>query len=269
MDTASIFEHHPFDKDSAVPFYQQLKDIILEAIQERTLQPRDRLPSERELAEALGISRLTVRRALTDLVNEGRLFTQPGKGTYVRGPKLEQGIQQLMGLTEDMKSRGHTVSSRILEAALMPASVEVTQAMRLGPQEEVVLLERLRFVDGEPLSIERSYLAYRLCPGILGHDLGSGSLYTTLRQVYGLHLFKAEQSYEAVLAGSREAELLQIAPGAPVLCSERTAYLDTGQIIEYGRAWYRGDRYRFHATLLNAAASLDDLLHRYVKTADE
>jgi GntR family transcriptional regulator len=241
------------NKDSSVPLYQQLKDSLLEAVTEETLHPGDRLPSERELQDHFSVSRLTVRRALTDLITAGWLFTQPGKGTYIRSPKVEQGIQQLGGLTQDMRARGYTVTSRVLRVSVMPATGKTAKALGLAPGQDVVLLERLRFVGGEPLSIERSYLNHKLCPGIAACDL-SGSLYGLLQQRYGLRMLRAEQDYEAVAAGRREAQLLNIPEGAPLLLCERMAYADSGETAEYGVAWYRGDRYRFHAVLLGTDA---------------
>lgn len=247
------------DKGSAVPFYQQLKDLLTQAIKRHALRPGARLPSERELCERFDVSRLTVRRALTDLINAGVVFTQPGKGTYIQTPKLEQGIQQLGGLTEDLRRRGYTVTSRVLQVALGPASVRTSDSMRLPVQAAVVLLERLRLVNDEPLAIERCYLNHRLCPGITAHDL-TRSLYSILRQTYGLTISRAEQTYEAVSAGRREAELLGVSRGAPLLFSERRSFLDTGDVIEHGVAWYRGDRYKFHAVLLGSGPNLNIVL---------
>ncbi len=237
------------NKDSAVPFYQQLKELLTDAVRTNLLAPGSRLPSERELCRHFGVSRLTVRRALTDLTNAGLVFGQPGKGTYIQAPKLEQGIQQLAGLTEDMRRRGYAVTSRVLRLEVMPAAGKVAGPMRLPPAGELVLLERLRYVNGEPLAIERCYLDHRLCPGLAHLDL-SGSLYGLLRQRYGLTIARGEQTYEAVAARRREAELLGISRGAPLLFSKRTTYLDTGEVIDQGVAWYRGDRYKFHAVLL-------------------
>lgn len=252
-----LSDHAAIDRESSLPFYQQLKDILVDAMREETLLPGDRLPSERELRDAFGLSRLTVRRAITDLIHAGALFTQPGKGTYVRAPKLAQAAQQLAGLSEDMKTRGHQVTSRVLQVAVQPATGKSAKTMGLGPTDSIVLIERLRYVDGEPLAIERCNLNYRLCPGIDLRDL-TGSLYGILRDSYGLTIPRAQQSYEAVAAGRREAGLLRVPEGAPLLLAERTAYVASGEVIEHGIAWYRGDRYRFFAMLLGPDASAAD-----------
>jgi GntR family transcriptional regulator len=239
-----------FDKHGSAPLYQQLRDLIVGAVQERILQPNDRLPSERELSELLDISRITVHHALDGLVSEGWLVAQTGRGTFVAAPKLEQGIHQLVGLTEDMRRRGHSVSSQILEAALVPAQGAAVRAMALQPGEDLALLERVRLVDGAPLCLEHSYLRHRFCPGVLPlYRASRGSLYGILREQYGLHLVRAEQTYEATSASWKEAQHLDVPEGAPLLLIERTVYLDSGEALEYGCAWFRGDRYKFHTVL--------------------
>ena len=252
-------ENSSFDKDSSIPLYQQLKELILEALAQGTLQPSDRLPSERQLSELMGISRLTVRHALNDLVNAGWLVPKTGKGTYVQAPKLEQGIHQLMGLTEDMRRRGHVVSSRTVQATRVPASVGLAIEMNLNPGEELILLERLRIVDGIPLGLERSYLVHKLCLGILEYDLEKDSLYRIFRSDYSLRPDRVEQTYEAALAGRREAQHLGISEGAAILLLKRTAFLDTNEVFEHGIAWYCGNRYKFHAVLRDMAFMSDQI----------
>lgn len=249
-----MLESIKFDRAAPIPFYQQLKDGLTDAIRASTLPPGMQLPSEREFCEYFGVSRLTVRRALNDLATAGWVMAQPGKGTFVRPHQVEQGVQQLMGLSEDMKKRGYAVTSEVLQLRVMPVPPELASRMKLAPTDEVVLLERLRYLDGVPLALEHSYLTHRYCPGIANHDLTT-SLYRILRQVYGLGIAHAEQVYEAVAAGEREARLLHVEPRAPLLCSERTTFLDNGHVIEQGTAWFRGDRYKFRTVLLDGAAA--------------
>lgn len=254
----STLELIKFDRNLPVPYYQQLKDGLTDAIREQTLLGGVRLPSEREFCEYFGVSRLTVRRALNDLTSTGWLFSQPGKGTFVRQPKVEQGMRQLMGLSADMKKRGHSVTSQVLKLTVMPATKKTAEQMSIPPGEEVVLLERVRYLDEEPLGIERTYLNHRLCRGIAKYDL-TRSLYKILRQSYGLKITRAEQTYEAVAATTREAQLLALRRGAPMLCSERTTFLENDEVIEHGTAWYRGDRYKFHTVLLDTTTPTGEL----------
>lgn len=256
---ARLLQSTALDKDSAVPLYRQLRDLVIASVNDGILQPDQRLLSERELSEALGISRLTVRHALSELSKSGWLVISASKGAYVRHPKLEQETNQLMGLTEDMRRRGHAVSSRILEASVVPAAISPPLVPGLD-RGDLILLERLRLVDNEPLSIERSYLPHRLCPGILDQNLANDSLYRILREQYKVRPFRAEQTYEAIAAGRRESLLLGIAEGAPVLSLQRIVYLRTEEVVEYGWAWYRGDRYRFQAVLMDGASGLTGTL---------
>ncbi|HZQ07244.1 MAG TPA: GntR family transcriptional regulator [Anaerolineae bacterium] len=264
----STLELIRFDRNLPIPFYQQLKVGLTDAIREQRLPGGVRLPSEREFCEYFGISRLTVRRALNDLTSTGWLVSQPGKGTFVRQPKVVQGTQQLMGLSSDMKRRGHTVTSKILKLALMPAPRKTAERMNISPEEKVVLLERLRRLDGEPLAIERCYLKHQLCPGITRYDL-TKSLYTILRQTYGLKIIRADQTYEAVAASLREAQLLGIARRAPMLRSERTTYLENDEVIEHGFACYRGDRYKFHTVLLESASPVSEPFETISRNEEE
>lgn len=247
-----------FDRNLPIPYYQQLKDGLMDAIRDQALPGGVRLPSEREFCEHFGISRLTVRRALNDLTTTGWLVSQPGKGTFVRQPKVEQGTRQLMGLSADMQTRGHSVTSRVLDLSIVAATRKTAERMKLAAGAELVLLERVRYLDGEPLAIERTYLNHPLCPGIETYDLAK-SLYSILRQTYGLKIVRAEQTYEAIAAGPREAELLETTRRAPLLCSERTTYLENDEVIEHGVAWYRGDRYKFHTVLMNPATPAGNL----------
>jgi GntR family transcriptional regulator len=242
-----------FDRNLPVPFYRQLKDGLKGAIRDQNLPGGVRLPSEREFCEYFGISRLTVRRAFNDLTNSGWLYSQPGKGTFVSQPKVEQGTHQLMGLSADMQKRGHAITSQVLNLSIMPARPGIALQMNIPEGAEVVLLERLRSLDNEPLAIESCYLNHHLCPGITKHDL-SRSLYSLLRETYGLRIARADQTYEAISAGERETRILEIARYTPLLHSERTTYLENDEIIEYGFAWYRGDRYKFHTVLSSTPA---------------
>jgi GntR family transcriptional regulator len=245
---------HDIQRDGPIPIYQQIRHLILEALQEGVFQPNDRLPSEQELADILHVSRMTVRRTLQDLLHEGYLYTLPGRGTYVRQTKLEQYVQDLHSFTDDMEKLGHRVTSRVLQARL----IDPTPALRailhrhefLSPEDaKIVLLERVRLVDGEPIALEVVYLPHRLCPGLLDYDFSTQSLYRILGNVYHLDLAYAEQTCEAIAAGSREAELLGIPIGAPLFYTERTVYLGDGRPIEYGTSYRRGDRYTFRLWL--------------------
>jgi GntR family transcriptional regulator len=212
-------------------------------------KPHQRLMSERELGEKFKVSRMTVRQALTEMIREGILYTQVGKGTYVSDAKIKQELQTLTGFSQDMAARGAVVSAQVLEAHILPATLTLAAIFSVPMNTDLVLLSRLRLSDGIPLAIEEAYIRYQICPGILECDFSKESLYNVLATRYNTILVRAEQTMEASLAVPQEAELLQITPPCPVLRLERLSYNEQNMLIEYVKSTYRGDRYKFHTTL--------------------
>jgi GntR family transcriptional regulator len=235
--------------EGVVPRYYQLKTIIREQISTGAWKPGGLIPSERELSERYGVSRMTVRQSLTELVNEGFLYRRQGRGTFVAWPKITQHLTSLTGFSEDMRARGQRPGARILAAEMWPADEDVAVRLQIAPGQRVVRLRRLRLADGEPLAIEESALTFFGCEALLAEDLEGGSLYEVLDRRFGLPIVEAEQEIEAGLAGPEDARLLGVAPGSPVLLLRRTTYTERGRPLEYAESVYRGDKYRFHARM--------------------
>jgi len=241
-------------KGSPLPLYFQLKQIIREQIEEGALQPLDRLPSERELSQKYGISRMTVRQSLNELVNEGILYRRQGKGTFVASPKIDQGLLGLTGFTEEMTARGLRPESKLLSVERVDASPRVSEALGLSLDKRVIRLERLRLANGDPMALEVTHLPLRMFPGFPEGDFtGSSSLYEVMEVRYGIRLHRARQVLEAGIAGQRESELLEVPLGAPLLMIERVTYSDHGVAVEVARAIYRGDRYKFTVELVRGS----------------
>ena len=236
-------------REAPTPLYLQLKNALVADIDAGHYKPHDRLMSERELGVKFKVSRMTVRQALTDMIREGILYTQAGKGTYVGESKIKQELQTLTGFTQDMAARGAAASGQVLEARLLPATLTLAAIFSVPMNTDLVLLSRLRLSDGMPLAIEEAYIRYQVCPGILAYDFSKESLYNILATHYSTILVRAEQTMEAGLATSKEAELLQITPPSPVLRIERLSYNEQNLLVEYVKSTYRGDRYKFHTTL--------------------
>jgi GntR family transcriptional regulator len=240
---------HTIYRNSPVPRYHQLKEILRERVRTGEWQPGDLIPSERELGEHYSISRMTARQAITELVNEGIFYREQGKGTFVARNKITQQLLRLTGFTEDISARGQRPSTHVLSAQTCPADEETAEHLQMQVGEPVVYLQRLRLADGEPLAIEHSRLHFRGCERLLDEDLETTSLYQLLESRFGVPLMEAEQELEAGLAGSEDAKLLKVSIGSPVLFTQRTTYTDRNQPIEYARAVYRGDKYRFYTRL--------------------
>lgn len=241
------------DKESATPYYLQLKRVIESQVASGALQPHSRIPSERELSEQFGISRMTARRALLELTREGRIYTSVGKGTFVAEPKIRQNLQALTSFSEEMRARGMRPAARVLRRELCPAGAEVAAGLRIPPETPVLCLERLRLADDEPMAIERAHFAFPAM-GELRELALSGSLYELLRERFGLVPAEAIQEFEARLATPPEQDLLRIGAGAAVLTLTRTTLDQTQRPFEFVQATYRADRYRFVARLLREVA---------------
>lgn len=244
LDTAP-----PLDRRSSVPIFSQVKTVIQAAVESGELQPHRRIPSERELSILFGVSRMTIRQALLEMIREGSLYTRTGKGTYLAERKIEQPLQRLTSFTQDMAARGLRPSSRLLGADLLPAPIELAHALAIPPGSELVRIRRLRLADGQHLAIETSHLPHARCPGLLEHDLEQHSLYELLHDRYGLELASAKQTIEAAAPTEEERKLLEMPAGVPVLRIHRFTSTRDGLVCEFVQSAYRGDRYQLNVDL--------------------
>ena len=242
-----LFGADPVALPQGGPLYLQLKRWVEAAIAGSVLRPGDALPSERDLALKVNVSRVTVRKAVHQLVREGVLVQRHGSGTFVatRPPRVEQSLSQLTSFAEDMARRGMEVRSDWLDRGLYDASPEETVALGLSPGERVARVARLRLSGDKPLAIERAALSADILPD---PDAVGASLYAHLGR-RGNRPVRAIQRIRAASVAGADAGLLDLAEGAAVLHIERTSYLATGRVIEFTRSIYRGDTYDFVAEL--------------------
>jgi len=235
------------DPDSPVPKYFQLREILLDLIDSDELSIGAAIPSERELCQRFGLSRMTVRQAVDHLVSEGRLHRVPGKGTFVARPKIELALQ-LTSFTEDMRARGMVPGSRDLDRRIVRASAHLAKELGIQPGEEVHFIERLRTADGEPLSIERAHIPVKLAPDLADYDLSDKSLYELLERRYGLVMDAGELTIDGGLADPSDADLLKLPRGGAVLLLQRRSF-SGGVCAELGVSTYRADRYQLRTSL--------------------
>ena len=232
-----------------LPRYYQLKEIMREKIRSGEWKLGDLIPSERELGEQYGISRMTARQAITELVNEGLFYREQGKGTFVSRHKITQQLIHLTGFTEDIRARGQKPAAQVISAKMCPADDATAERLRIKPGELIFSLERLRIADAEPLAIEKSHLYFKGCEHLLEEDLEHNSLYRLLENKYGQPLMLAEQELEAGLVRDEEAQLLHVPVGSPALLTRRTTYTERDQPIEYAKAVYCGSKYTFYTSM--------------------
>jgi GntR family transcriptional regulator len=215
---------------------------ILEQLIDAELSPGDAIPSERALVQRLGVSRVTVRQAIADLVETGALERVHGKGTYVTGPQVDSRLH-LTSFSREMRDRGLSPASVVLSATEEPANHGVAQALRLRPGRPVICVKRLRTAEGAPMAYEVGYYPSALFPGLLQRELGS--LYDVFASAYGVVATSGEQTVRAESADAHLARLLGIAKRAPLLVQERVTRA-AERVIELSTSWYRADRYRIH-----------------------
>ncbi|MGI3780508.1 MAG: GntR family transcriptional regulator [Janthinobacterium lividum] len=239
------------DRGEGRPLYHQLKRWISGQIASGHFPPGSRLPDEQQLSGSLGVSRGVVRQAMSELAFEGLVSKQQGRGTFVAEPKVEARLMsQLPGLAADAAAHGQTVSSHVLGLAEVPAGEVVAQSLKIAEGTPVVRLERLRSIDGEPLALAVTYLPSALAGGLLDVDLeGEVSLYGVLAREFDLPVVGARRRVEAAVAGAREARLLTLRRGAPLLVLRSVSHTTGGRPLEYFSALHRGDRCAFSASL--------------------
>lgn len=207
------------------------------------------LAPERDLAASLGVARMTLRKALDSLVAEGLVVRRQGQGTFVAPTGVPQRLAA-RSFTEDMRSRGMRPGSVTLEAGVRLAGVVTAACLDVAPNTRVLHARRLRLADEEPMAIEDLYVPRDLVPGLEGPDLEGTSFYDLLVQRYGHRICGGTQTAEPILATPADATVLGISPGAPCFLFERTSQISSGEVIEFVRSVYRGDRYRIVVDLL-------------------
>ena len=238
------------DRQSAEPLYRQIRQLLLQAIRRGQLLPHQQAPSERELSELTGVSRMTVRQALQQLVGDGWLYTVPGKGTFVAAdPKIEQNLQRLTGFTEEVQSQGFVPGSRVLSIQVVPADGRAAEAFGIPPGSALIRICRQRLANGVPIAVENTHVVQEAFPGLDQVDLANQSLYNVLQTRYDVYPTRAVQLVEADCADEITAVLLEIEPKEPVLTMERITYGIDDRPVEYVLSTYRADRSRLRVEL--------------------
>jgi GntR family transcriptional regulator len=201
------------------------------------------IPSERQLSADLGVSRLTVRAALDELVRDGFLIRRRGSGTFVSEPKIAQELT-MTSFTEDMRRRGMKPSSRTLSLDVVPAGARLGRFLHVSPSEPVVVAKRLRLADRETMAIETLHVRESLVPGLTGNDLENRSFYELLRERYEVVVAGGMQTIEPTVTNAEESDALGVPLHSPAFLFERFSRDAEGNVIEFVHSIYRGDRYR-------------------------
>jgi GntR family transcriptional regulator len=230
-----------------VPLYHQLKLVLLRDIEQGMYQPGGRLPSESELIRQYGVSRITVRQALDELVAEGRVVRRHGKGTYVAEATIEHELVRLTDFVEDMQQAGQNPSSRVLTFVHEPAGPSIAKALHLASGTEVVRVDRLRLAEGRPIAYDTTWLPLRFGDLLAGMDLAQETIYHILETRYAIPVLSGAFYITAAEATAEPAEHLEVAPGSALLVIQRISYTSGEEPIYVQERYYRPDRvqYRF------------------------
>lgn len=236
------------NKTDGIPLYVQIRKSLLEDIQGGNLKTGDRLPSEDELAGRYGVSRMTVRQGISDLIDMGVLYRKHGVGTFVAQPHLVRDHSSLTSFLETAEADGLNFAYKLLIADILPAKLRVAQSLSLAEGELVIRVKTLRFTDSVPVTYHDAYVPYKRYPQILQEDLEERELWQIL-ETYGQRVKRAVQRLEAREADDEVANLLNLEIGAPILYKERTIYLEDGTPVEFAYCYNRGDRYSLTVVL--------------------
>ncbi|WP_085523813.1 GntR family transcriptional regulator [Tuberibacillus sp. Marseille-P3662] len=232
------------DKNSPVPIYFQIEEYIKSLVDNNQLKIGETIPSEREFTEQFNVSRMTVRQAITNLVNQGYLYRIKGRGTFVGEKKMEQTLHTVTSFTEDMKERGLTPSTKLAGFQIMPADDELAEQLQISVHEPVYEIKRIRLADDEPMALECTYIPANEVQG-LTETIASHSLYAYIEEQMNYQIDYANQVIESTLSGQDEKECLNVGIGEPILSITRKTYLTNGKVLEWVKSNYRADRYKF------------------------
>ena len=236
------------DRESPVPLYYQLAQNMETAIRSGQLSSGSHLENEIELARQLRVSRPTVRRAIALLANRGLVIRRHGIGTLVVPVRVRRPVR-LSSLYDDLKEGGQAPSTRLLAHEIVPAPADVATSLQLPKGARVLHFERLRLASDQPIALMRNFVPLTLEDVVTEAGLKSTGFYQLLRQG-GIHLRLASQTIGARSAQRREARLLKVPAGAPLLSMRRISYDDAGRPVEYGSHVYPAERYSFEMSVV-------------------
>ena len=238
-------------RTEGIPLYVRIRESLRDKIRQGELIYGEKLPSEDELAAQFGVSRMTVRQGITDLIEEGLLYRRHGVGTFVSFPHVERDHSRLTNFFESSNAKGINARAVILCLEVVPAKPKVAKALSLKEGDPVIRIRTLRFADEVPVTVHDAHIPHHLFAPILEEEFNSleAQHLWTILETYGYRVKSAEQKLEAREADEELAELMEIEEGAPILYKERTVFADDGTPVEFTYCYNRGDRYSLTVTL--------------------
>ena len=233
-------------RDSLIPLYYQLLEILIDQIETGILKPGDPVPSENELCRMYGVSKNTVLQAVKTLVHKRLVYRVRGKGTYVTDPKITQSITSLLGFSSEISGLNGNVVNSSVSSKQMPALPAIARHLDIKADDPIYHIQILRELKNIPMALQTSFIPAALCTGLIDSPFLDGSLFKTLQQRFGIEITSVHETFQAVKADAYEAKLLEIKPGEPLILLERLSRDRNGRIIELVRTLLRGDRCKFN-----------------------
>ena len=236
------------------PLYSRVETVLAAEIADGDMKAGDQLPTEDSLIERFEVSRITVRRAIQNLVGRGLVEIRRGKGTFVASPKITQELTELTGFVEDMRGLGRKPTARVISKETVTADTTVAGHLALTKGERVVRIRRVRLADGVPISFDETYLPLEIGNKIITNNLKVEPIFSLLERKYNVPLIEAEYKLEAVAADAEVAAALRVKQGSPIFRIERTSYSTGNRPVDYEKLYYRGDLVRFVTRLARKAS---------------
>lgn len=225
------------------PYYLQIREFIYNKIVSGEYKAGEKIPSEEELAEMFGVSRMTVTKALTELVNKEYLIREQGRGTFVSKVRKEGTQLDIIGFNDSMVKKGFNVGNVVFESKLILPPKDIAAKLNIPITQKVLYLKRLREINENPIVLQESYVNVELCPEIIDIDFAKDSLYSVIRKHYEEGITRAKDTIEAISADEETSKLLNTDVGFPILLSKRLAFIKNDIPIEYSNSLYRSDQY--------------------------
>jgi GntR family transcriptional regulator len=238
-------------RTEGIPHYVRIRESLREQIADGVREHGQKLPSEDELATQYGVSRMTVRQGISDLIDDGLLYRRHGVGTFVAYPHVERDHSRLTNFFESANYKGIQARACILAVEVIPAKQKIAKSLSIEEGDLVIRIKTLRYADEIPVTVHDAYIPHKFFSGLLTTkltDLEVGHLWTIFEN-YGFRVKSAVQKLEAREADEEIADLMKIEEGAPILYKERTVYTNDGTPVEFTYCYNRGDRYSLTVTL--------------------
>jgi GntR family transcriptional regulator len=233
------------NKENNMPYYVQIYNELKTRIDSMVYKSNEILPSENELAGEFNVTRVTVRNAIKKLKDEGRIHTEKGIGSYVNSPKIVQNLDGIYTFGKGFDGKGYRLESKVIETYKEACNSSIQKNLKLGNNESVIVLKRVRSLEGIPVVIQTSYIPESIVPKIEISDLNEGFIYDVLEKKYGIKILKATEYLDPIVADEYYSELLQIELNTPLFMTERITYSDYDKPVEFRKCVIRNDKFRF------------------------